>query len=157
MRSENSGLSLHNKEHSLLVMIVKCCWTIFKFFLGTSEMEADLAKHKNRSKSEEKLLLPLVPCTLHLAPKSWVCHWYPFPCCYASGKLLLSAWGSTGIFAEWSKWKRQLVNNCNFSCIIILDVLLVIQLFSICSTVLRFFLYGTLIFIAFLMIMLSFN
>lgn len=28
-------------------------------------MEADLARHKNRSKSEEKLLLPLVPCTMH--------------------------------------------------------------------------------------------
>lgn len=28
-------------------------------------MEADLAKHKNRSKNEEKLLLPPAPFTLH--------------------------------------------------------------------------------------------
>lgn len=28
-------------------------------------MEADLAKHKNRSKSEEKLLLPSAHCSLH--------------------------------------------------------------------------------------------
>lgn len=121
---------MRNKQwHSLLIKIVECYCTTFKLYLGTSEREADCAKHKIRSKSEEKVTL--ATSTLLLAAKNWEHHWYPPHCYSASVTLLPSAWRSTGMLEGPSKCKRQRVIINNFSCMTVLGVLLVMQLFCV--------------------------